>query len=227
MECKPGQGPASCLTPAQVHAAYEIYKGAHDAEGGKLVISGPLPGSKLGWAGVSVPFPDQKQAFSTIISTGTLQNLAYESNPPAGYTLVNLKFDHATFNAIAQLHGLYDASDPDLGPFAAAGGKLILWHGLADPHISPLNTIAYYTAMQKLMGADAVIASLGSICFPAVPTVTMAKVPLISTFLRRSWPGLSAALLRMRSLPRMWREFRVLAERLRRLTAHALYIPIR
>src|SRR5208283_2667016 len=154
-ECKPGQDSASCLTPAQVHAAYEIYKGAHDADGGKLVLSGPLPGSELGWAGVFVPFPGQSQTLSAMSSTGILQNLAYETNPPEGYTLANLRFDRATFNATTQLHGLYDATDPDLRPFAAAGGKLILWHGLADPHISPLNTIAYYTAMQKLMGAEA------------------------------------------------------------------------
>ncbi len=46
----------------------------------------------------------------------------------------------------------YDATDPDLSSFAKRGGKLILWHGLADPHISPLNTIAYYMAMNDVMG---------------------------------------------------------------------------
>jgi hypothetical protein len=50
------------------------------------------------------------------------------------------------------MHAIYDATDPDLSKFAAAGGKLLLYHGWSDPHISPLNTIAYYTAMQKLMG---------------------------------------------------------------------------
>jgi hypothetical protein len=35
---------------------------------------------------------------------------------------------------------------PTCRPFAAKGGKLILWHGWSDPHISPLGTIAYRNA---------------------------------------------------------------------------------
>lgn len=154
--CKPGQDPASCLTAAQVKVARELYAGAHDSEGDKLVLSGPLPGSELAWAGVYVPPPGASGTMSRMIATGTLKHLAYEPNPPASYTLADLKFDRASFAATTKLHALYDATDPDLAPFAAAGGKLILWHGLADPHISPLNTIAYYTAMKDVMGKPAV-----------------------------------------------------------------------
>jgi feruloyl esterase len=45
-----------------------------------------------------------------------------------------------------------DATNPDLGPFAARGGKLILYHGWNDPAISPWNTIAYYKQVQQAMG---------------------------------------------------------------------------
>jgi feruloyl esterase len=157
IECKPGQDEKSCLTPAQTKAARELYAGAHDAEGNKLTLSGPLPGSELAWAGVLIPPPGVPFVMSRMIATGALQNLMYEQNPPAGYTLEkDLKFDRASFAATTRLHALYDATDPDLTPFAANGGKLILWHGLADPHISPLNTIAYYTAMQNLLGKEKV-----------------------------------------------------------------------
>lgn len=156
VECKPGQDPASCLTSAEVRVARDIYAGAHSANGDKLVISGLLPGSELAWAGVIVPSKGQDRAMGSMISTGTLKYLAYDKNPPQGYSLADLKFDAQTFAATTKLHSLYDATDPDLTPFASAGGKLILWHGLADPHISPVNTIAYYTAMQELMGKPAV-----------------------------------------------------------------------
>ena len=155
-ECKAGQDPASCLTAAQVKVARDLYAGAHDSEGNKLVLSGPLPGSELAWAGVYIPHPGQDRVMSSMISTGSLKYLVYEKNPPAGYTLADLRFDRDSFAATTQLHGLYDATDPDLSVFANAGGKLILWHGWADPHISPLNTIAYYTAMEKLMGRTSV-----------------------------------------------------------------------
>jgi feruloyl esterase len=154
--CKPGEDTAACLTADQVRVAGEIYAGAHDARGDKFVIGGPLPGSELAWAGVYIPFPGQDRVMSSGISTGTLKYLAYAKNPPESFTLADFQFDRSSFEATTKLHLLYDATDPDLAPFAAAGGKLMLWHGWADPHISPLNTVAYYTAMQKIMGAGAV-----------------------------------------------------------------------
>ena len=151
-QCKPGQDTAACLTPAEVHVAEELYKGAHDAQGGKLVLSGPLPGSELAWAGVYIPkSATDTRIMSPGVATGVLKFLAYDPNP-AAYQLSQLKFDRATFDATTKLHNIYDATDPNLKPYSALGGKLILWHGLADPHISPLNTVAYYTAMRTLMG---------------------------------------------------------------------------
>lgn len=152
VECKPGQDESTCLTSAQVQVARDIYAGAHDSAGNKLVLSGPLPGSELAWQGVYIPAKQGGNIMSQGISTGTLKYLAYQQNPPADYTLQDLKFTTASFTEATQLHALYDATDPDLSDYAKAGGKLILWHGLADPHISPLNTISYYTAMTHLMG---------------------------------------------------------------------------
>jgi len=156
VECRAGESGDGCLTYAQVETARAIYQGAHDGQGNKLVLSGPLLGSELAWAGVYVPSTRTDRIMSATISTGTLKNLAYEKNPPSSYTLKELEFTPASFTATTKLHALYDATDPDLTPFAEAGGKLILWHGLADPHISPLNTIAYYTAMNNVMGEKAV-----------------------------------------------------------------------
>jgi feruloyl esterase len=53
-------------------------------------------------------------------------------------------------------HSLNDATNPDLSAFRKAGGKLILWHGWADQHISPMYTIQYYEAMQNQMGQGTV-----------------------------------------------------------------------
>jgi hypothetical protein len=149
--CKGGQDPATCLTPAQANTAKEIYLGAHDPHGHKFVLSGPQPGSERAWQGVYVPQSDGP-IFSAGISLGTIRYLAYSKPLPATFQLADFHFDQATFDAIKPMHAIYDATDPDLSKFAAAGGKLLLYHGWSDPHISPLNTIAYYTAMQKLMG---------------------------------------------------------------------------
>lgn len=156
IECRKGQDPGTCLTQEQVQAARDIYAGAHDRNGDKLVLSGPLPGSELAWEGVFVPRSGGEHSMSSMISTGSLKYLVYSKNPPTGYTLSDLQFTRESFAATTQLHPLYDATDPDLSAFAGNGGKLILWHGLADPHISPLNSIAYYTAMDRVMGESQV-----------------------------------------------------------------------
>ena len=51
------------------------------------------------------------------------------------------------------MHGLYDATDPDLAAFARRVGKLLMWHGWSDPHISPLNSVAYAQAVADRMSA--------------------------------------------------------------------------
>jgi feruloyl esterase len=153
VQCKPGQDPSKCLTAEQVHVVLEIFRGAHDAAGHALVISGPLPGSELNWVGVYVPAPGRPDTMSPSISVGVIKNIASDPNPPADFTLAQFQFTLDSFKATTKLHGLYDSTDPDLSAFAAGGGKLVLWHGLADPHISPLNTIAYYDAVRRTLGA--------------------------------------------------------------------------
>jgi hypothetical protein len=165
VECKDGQA-KGCLTHAQVETARAIYEGAHDEMGNKLVINGPLPGSELAWAGVYIPNAGSSRTMSPMISTGTLKYLAYDKNPPSTYRLNNLQFTRESFAATTTLHNIYDATDPDLSRFQKSGGKLILWHGLADPHISPLNTISYYTAMNQVMGEKTVQAFARLYLFP-------------------------------------------------------------
>jgi hypothetical protein len=43
-----------------------------------------------------------------------------------------------------------DATNPDLGPFKARNGKLILWHGWSDPALTALGSIEYYEQVESL-----------------------------------------------------------------------------
>jgi len=153
--CKDGQKADACLTPQQAKAAAEIYRGAHDAQGRQLVLSGPMYGAELAWQGVFIARGATGQTMSASAALGTFRYLT-SWQPKAERTLADLHYDKATLDSFVPMHEITDATDPDLARFAKLKHKLIVWHGWSDPHISPLNSIAYYTAMEKIMGESAV-----------------------------------------------------------------------
>lgn len=154
VECRaPGQ--AGCLSRAAALAVAALYRGAHDAQGRKLVIGGPQPGSELSWEGVFVPTSPQGPILSAMFAGDVLGSLAYWRPLPPSWTIDRFEFTTRTLQALMPLHGLYDATDPDLSAFARRGGKLLVWHGWSDPHISPLNSIAYAQAVGDRLGTAA------------------------------------------------------------------------
>lgn len=166
IECPPGATDTSaCLTAAEAITAGKIYGGPMDAATGQRMLAGsPQPGSEINWVGVEVPnanstdapVPVSQGLFSYNIVTGAY-NLIFTGSPTMP-TIDTFGYNDASFypDYLAARHPLNDATNPDLGAFNAAGGKLILWHGWADQHISPLFTIQYYEAMQATLGKSTV-----------------------------------------------------------------------
>jgi hypothetical protein len=199
VECKPGQDSASCLTAEQIHVVQEVYRSAHDDKGGKLMPSGPLPGSELAWAGL-IAGSAKIAANYQEARTGTALAIKYLfSDPPLpdSFELSDMKFDRATFDAITKLHYLYDGTDPDLSAFAKAGHKLLLWHGLSDVMVPTAYSLNYYAALQKQMGIEAADRFVRFYLFPGVyhcgggegPSTRDFLVPLIAWVERGVAPG--------------------------------------
>jgi feruloyl esterase len=55
--------------------------------------------------------------------------------------------------------GVIDARNPDLQKFFGRGGKLLMYHGWADPQITPLNATAYYEQVVKTSRGSANISN--------------------------------------------------------------------
>ncbi|MFP1850682.1 tannase/feruloyl esterase family alpha/beta hydrolase [Lonsdalea quercina] len=156
LQCKKGESNSSgtCLSVTQVNTLRKLYAGPRArVTGEKMTVGGPQPGSELSWAGVFVPQNANDTPSSATIALEALKNVIFEKNPGSDYTLKDLSFTTETFAELHALHPLNDATNPDLSDFKAAGGKLIIWHGWSDPHISPLNSIAYHEALGKTLGA--------------------------------------------------------------------------
>ncbi|WP_176084216.1 tannase/feruloyl esterase family alpha/beta hydrolase [Martelella sp. HB161492] len=144
------------LTQEQADALAKIYAGPHDPQtGAPLTTGNPLYGSELGWQGVFVADNADSELFSQKIVEPVMRYLAFETAVPDAQ-LSDLKFTEATLNALRTRHPLFDATMTDLSAFQQDGGKLILWHGLADQHISPANTVSFHKGMIRDMGAETV-----------------------------------------------------------------------
>jgi hypothetical protein len=140
----------SGLTDEQRKAISAIYAGAHNDKGpiypgytpGSecdpnewiLWIVGPLPGLAKDHA------PDLMFAFGTQIFKYLVFN-----NPDWNYAT----YDFSNFAGDTRLAASYlDATNADLSAFAQRKGKLIIWHGWADPALPPQATVDYYRQLQ-------------------------------------------------------------------------------
>jgi hypothetical protein len=161
IQCRPGADTSSCLTPAQVETVRKLYGGPRDDHGDLLYPGWQVKGSEANWAPWLVPVAPGAPASTTIdwnVALNTIRYLAYTTvNPTLG--LADIPFTRAGFRQImSQTADTFDATNPDLTAFRNAGGKLIMWHGWADPAITPIGTIAYYQAVQDRMGGPAATA---------------------------------------------------------------------
>ncbi|MER5439754.1 tannase/feruloyl esterase family alpha/beta hydrolase [Streptomyces sp. NPDC002790] len=157
LRCAPGQTSTAddyCLTADQVTTVRRIYAGPADAHGKLLYPGHQLRGSELNWANVIVPATATGTSGDINFVRETLRYQVFDSPQPT-LTYKDVKFTAAYYDKIMKPNeGMYDATDPDLKAFKAAGGKLILWHGLGDQHIPAVGTMAYYKAVQKTMGGE-------------------------------------------------------------------------
>ena len=153
LQCAAGAADtAACLTPTEVATVKKLYEGPKDPVSGRRILAGgPQFGSELEWPGVFVPKDDQPATSvgSQLYADGARHLIFDEPTPP---TVDQFQFTEAFFSKLRVRHALNDATHPDLSAFKAAGGKLILWHGWQDQHISPINTIAYREAVQRTLG---------------------------------------------------------------------------
>jgi feruloyl esterase len=138
--CKAGPA-ADCLTPAQAASAKRAYAPVK-TKNGQTVYPGSAPGFESGYR---MPTP------------GTPLNPLF-ADMPRYIGRQDPNWDATTFDldtdlAMAMKNAAYiEATDPNLANFKARGGKLLLYHGWADPGPSPENTINYVSSVAGQLG---------------------------------------------------------------------------
>lgn len=162
-----GAETGECLTAAQVGTVQTIYAGLKDASG--HYVAPPFPkgheGGPTGWRGwitgnePPVEQPDGTLAFTTRLPSGfgladsNFRFLALEDDAP-GFSWRTFRYPQ-DLPRLKTMTEILSPLDADLRPFRQAGGKLIVYHGWADPGISALGTLDYVEQVAKTVGGPA------------------------------------------------------------------------
>lgn len=131
----------TCLTQPQIDAVKKIYAGPRNPRTGVSIMPGFPVGSEAGWAAYFVGQPAPARI--------DFWRLWVFDNPSWDWR--NFDFDADLDYADRKLAAV-NAVNTDLREFKANRGKLLVYHGWADPVVPPEATIRYYEGVQKAMG---------------------------------------------------------------------------
>ena len=132
----------TCLTQAQITGLKKVWAGPRTSMG-QQVFPGTPPGGELGASGWAA-WITNTSTLSHLIQDSFFKYMVFE-DPSWDWRTLDLDRDVPVTDA--KLAPVLNATDPDLGPFEARGGKIVMFHGWSDPAISALNSIDYYRSV--------------------------------------------------------------------------------
>ncbi len=143
LACKDGNS-GECLSGLQITALEKIYQGLRNPRTGEQLYPGLQPGSENGWGGFLGNNPARGDFWR------------YWVDDSDEFDVWKFDFVDEIRKADLKLGAVVDSINPDLSQFHNRGGKLIVYHGWADPSVSPIDSINYHDKVVTQMGAQAV-----------------------------------------------------------------------
>jgi tannase/feruloyl esterase len=140
-----GEDRADCLTRPQIASAKAMASPITDPKSGAVLHPGRYyPGSELGWGAVGGPVPSGEswEGMKKIVFT-----------PDWDYHTMRVPDD--VERAVKADNGLLYGGDPDLRRFFRRGGKLLIYHGWADPLVTPDTSLIMYKRITETVGPAA------------------------------------------------------------------------
>jgi feruloyl esterase len=151
-------GSGTCLTPGQVESVRAMYAPISDPRTGAVIFPGLEPGSELGWAALAGAQPENN----------ALDMFKFVVFKDAAWDWRTFDLAPALAAADTSENQVLNAIDPNLRPFFARGGKLLMYHGWADPQTPPQNSIRYHDSVSAIVGRKAAASSMQLFMVPGM-----------------------------------------------------------
>jgi len=148
--------PCGIITAQDAAVVAEIVDGPRTT-GGDFLWHGLTWGASFGGLANSTPPPDGTTPAPFPVALAHLGTWVQQNPPvPAGAwdwtTTTYDQYGELFQQSVELFSNVVGADDPDLSGFKEAGGKLVVWHGLADQLIFPQGSIDYYERVLEHMG---------------------------------------------------------------------------
>ena len=161
---------SACLTAAEAGAAQRLHDGPVGTDGThydhKIAHEW---GSELAWS-LFVPNTVAGPSGSINFVTSWYRYMGQPNQvmPTWAVTKDTLPLTPAGFWNAQALAVALTADNPDLSAFNNNGGKMIIWHGWSDQHVTPQGSLEYFHAVRNQMGAGVEDSFVKLYLFPGV-----------------------------------------------------------
>jgi Tannase and feruloyl esterase len=146
--------PCGVITATDADVIEKIWQGPETVRGTHLWF-GLEPGADLSGLAGTATVNGVTTAVPLSIATDWLGTFLQRDPNWNWQTLTYGEFDRLFAQSVSEFSSTIATDDPNLTAFARHGGKVLIWHGLADPLIFPQGTIDYYQAVQRISGGTA------------------------------------------------------------------------
>lgn len=145
--CTGGKQPPACLTSDQVTTMQRYYAGTIDPVNGQIINPGSQRGNETDdISALGLAFQERlpEPAFDGLFYWVFGPSFGYPTSP---VNYANFDFHHDIAKVDDQLAAVLNATSTDLSEFREHGGKLLMYHGWADPLIPSQSSINYFLAL--------------------------------------------------------------------------------
>jgi feruloyl esterase len=154
LQCQATDGP-DCLTAAEVSVVEKWYAGPTTARG-EQIFPGFAKGTEPYWTQFPNGSDETNWRTNKALVSSSLRYYGFLQDPGPDYTIDQFDFDRDP--ALLVLGRNREAGGTDLSKFRTHGGKILIWHGLADEVIPSASTESWYQELGKAMGGAANVA---------------------------------------------------------------------